>query len=87
MDINKRKHVFPFPLITNALLLLCRVFYGHILCPYSPSWATAQQTMARAGSIVPPSVGMTEKKSGVCILAVFKVDPTFAVINRLLEFL
>lgn len=71
------------------------VFYRPILCPHSLGWATAQQTierelsgqsMAGAGGIVPPSIGITEQITGVCIFAVFGGGPTFAVMNRSLVF-
>ncbi len=44
------------------------------------------QSMAGAGGIVPPSIGITEQISGVCIFAVFGGGPTFAVMNRSLVF-
>lgn len=44
------------------------------------------QCMAGAGSIVPPSIEITEQISGVCIFAVFGGGPTFGVMNRSLAF-
>lgn len=71
------------------------VFYRPTLCLHSLSWATSVannteelsgQSMAGAGGIVPPSIGITEQISGVCIFAVFGGGPTFAVMNRSLVF-
>lgn len=65
------------------------------MCPHSLIWAALQQTkerelsgqcMAGAGSVVPPSIEITEQISGVCIFAVFGGGPTFGVMNRSLAF-
>lgn len=82
-------------MITKALLVL----WGFSIAPYCAhihsaglqQWQTIErelsgQSMAGAGGIVPPSIGITEQITGVCIFAVFGGGPTFAVMNRSLVF-
>lgn len=80
-----------FSVITKALLLLW-VFSISLYCAHIHSaWlhnteGLSHQSVAEAGGILSPPMGITEQISRVCIGTVLEDSPTFVAMNRLMVF-
>lgn len=80
-----------FSVITKALLLLwvfsISLYSAHIhSAGLHNTEEVSHQSMAEAGGILSPPMGITEQISRVCIGTVLEDSPTFVAMNRLMVF-